>query len=204
MATLYGIPDVDPSEFIPFVGQGEAVFLSGVARARGVSDIDISTLKAAFFEAYLAALTEPGVSIGAPGARALVTACRAAGLKTAVASAADYVKAEANLKNAGFSTDLGIDFDAIITADAFEKLKPSPDVFLAAAKAVATPPAHCVVIEDAPAGVAAARAAGMRVLGVCTTLSHDQMVEEGPDDVAADTSEVSVARLTALVDRTAV
>lgn len=54
MNTLYSIPDVDPSEFIPFVGQGEAVFLSGVARARGVSDIDISALKAAFFEAYLA------------------------------------------------------------------------------------------------------------------------------------------------------
>jgi HAD superfamily hydrolase (TIGR01509 family) len=201
MTTLYGIDGVDPAEFIPFVGQGEAVFLGGVARARGVPDpIDIDALKSAFFDAYLAALRDPSISIGAPGARALVTACRAAGLKTAVASAADRVKAEANLRAAGFAVDLGVDFDAIVTADAFERLKPAPDIFLAAADALSTPPAHCVVIEDAPAGVAAARAAGMRVLGVCTTLTRAEMEGEAPDDVAADTSEVSVARLVGLRD----
>ena len=92
MGDLYGL-DVDPSEYIPFLGTGEAKFLGGVAAARGVTDVDMQVLKAAFFAAYAAACAAPGVDIGAPGARALVAACRAAGLKTALASSADRVKA---------------------------------------------------------------------------------------------------------------
>lgn len=53
-------------------------------------------------------------------------------------------------------------FDAVVSADLFERLKPSPDIFLAASKALGVPPSQCVVIEDALAGVQAARAAGMR------------------------------------------
>ena len=63
----------------------------------------------------------------------------------------------ANLGAAGIPLDL---FDTIVSADAFEKLKPSPDIFLAAAAQLGVPPANCVVIEDAVAGVQAARAAG--------------------------------------------
>jgi HAD superfamily hydrolase (TIGR01509 family) len=43
--------------------------------------------------------------------------------------------------------------------------KPAPDIYLHAANALATPPANCIVIEDSPAGAAAARAAGFRVIG---------------------------------------
>jgi pseudouridine-5'-monophosphatase len=44
--------------------------------------------------------------------------------------------------------------------------KPAPDIFLVAAAALGVPAAACVVVEDAPAGVAAARAAGMQVVAV--------------------------------------
>ncbi len=47
--------------------------------------------------------------------------------------------------------------------------KPDPQVFLLAAERVAVPPARCVVVEDAPAGVAAAQRGGMRAIGVRTT-----------------------------------
>jgi beta-phosphoglucomutase len=47
--------------------------------------------------------------------------------------------------------------------------KPFPDVFLEAARRLNTAPAHCIVFEDSPTGVDAARAAGMRVVGVETT-----------------------------------
>lgn len=46
-----------------------------------------------------------------------------------------------------------------------KKPKPAPDVYLHAAKELETAPADCIVIEDSPHGVAAARAAGMRVIG---------------------------------------
>ena len=68
------------------------------------------------------------------------------------------MQVDANLKAAGF--DAASDFDAIISADKFELLKPAPDIFLAAAEAVQCQPGKCIVIEDAPAGIQAARAAG--------------------------------------------
>jgi len=185
------------------MGTGEANFLGGVARARGVADPDIGALKDAFFEAYIAACTAPGApSIEAPGARALVDACRAAGLKTAVATAADLIKADANLRAAGFAPGVtgrfDPAFDALVTADAFERLKPAPDAFLAAAAAVGVPPDRCVVIEDAPAGIAASRAAGMRVLGITSTLSSAEMDAQRPDGVAASPAEVTVEVLKGL------
>jgi len=196
MRERYGVA-VDPAEYVKFVGQGEAVFLGGVAASHGVT-ASVDELKAAFFAAYEVACADPGTDIAGPGARDLVRACRAAGLRVAVASSADLVKVRMNLAAAGF--DLENDFDAVVTADEFEKLKPAPDIFLAAAAILSTPACACVVIEDAPAGIEAARAAGMRVLGVCTTLREDEMRALTPDDVAKDTSEVTVERLLALMD----
>jgi sugar-phosphatase len=57
----------------------------------------------------------------------------------------------------------------LITSDVTPRGKPFPDPYLAAAAALGVPAAECLVIEDAPAGVAAARAAGMTVWAVTTT-----------------------------------
>jgi HAD superfamily hydrolase (TIGR01509 family) len=57
----------------------------------------------------------------------------------------------------------------IFSADQVSRGKPAPDVFLLAAEAMAVAPEQCVVIEDSPFGVAAARAAGMRTLGFAAT-----------------------------------
>ncbi len=57
-------------------------------------------------------------------------------------------------------------FDAIIDGNAVIRSKPDPEVFLKAAASVGTPPTDCVVLEDAQAGIEAARAANMRVIAV--------------------------------------
>ncbi len=59
-------------------------------------------------------------------------------------------------------------FSAVVSGDHPEvrALKPAPDIFLAAARAIAADPARCLVIEDSPAGVLAARAAGMSVIAI--------------------------------------
>ena len=62
--------------------------------------------------------------------------------------------------------------------------KPSPDLFLFAARAMGAAPEHCLVIEDSVAGVAAARAAGMRVFGFVGA-SHFSRLDEGADLTAA-------------------
>jgi pseudouridine-5'-monophosphatase len=59
-------------------------------------------------------------------------------------------------------------FAAVVSGDHPEvrELKPAPDIFLAAARAIAGDPSRCLVIEDSPAGVCAARAAGMAVVAI--------------------------------------
>jgi beta-phosphoglucomutase-like phosphatase (HAD superfamily) len=187
MKELYNL-DVSPEEFVPYTGTGEANFLGGVARKYG-APFEVDACKEKFFEIYMKKYAIPGAGIGYPGAKELVAACRAAGLRTAVASSADLVKVHANLSAADIPLNL---FDTIVSADAFENLKPFPDIFLAAAAKLRVDTANCVVIEDAVAGVQAARAAGMRVIGVVTTLSETDMKEAAPDQILPQISNISV------------
>jgi beta-phosphoglucomutase family hydrolase len=100
------------------------------------------------------------------GFEALVLAARADGVKLAVATAAQT-------SNVTFTLD-GLDirkhFDAVVTAADVPRGKPHPDVFLEAARRVGALPEHCIVFEDAPLGVEAARRAGMRCVVITTTL----------------------------------
>jgi mannitol-1-/sugar-/sorbitol-6-phosphatase len=57
----------------------------------------------------------------------------------------------------------------LVTADDVERGKPHPEPYEHAARALRVAPASCVVVEDAPAGIAAAKEAGMKVLAVSTT-----------------------------------
>lgn len=196
MKVLYDI-DVSPDEFIKFTGTGEANFLSGVATKFGVENFDVESCKAKFFDIYLEKYAVPGAGIGYEGAKELVQACRDAGLKTAVASSADLIKVHANLSAADIPLDI---FDAIVSADAFENLKPSPDIFLAAAAKLGIPPANCVVIEDAIAGVTAARAADMRCIGVTTTLSEEDMIASAPDKIATTIKDINLETILTLKD----
>jgi beta-phosphoglucomutase len=59
-------------------------------------------------------------------------------------------------------------FDVIVDGSQVARPKPAPDVYLRAAEILNIPPRNCVVFEDSPVGVAAARTAGMRVVGVLT------------------------------------
>jgi beta-phosphoglucomutase family hydrolase len=119
-----------------------------------------------------------------PGVGRWLARLKADGWRQALASSASLLNVEAilgALKIADF-------FDAIVSAEDVQTGKPDPEVFLVAADRVSTSPARCVVIEDAPAGIEAARLAGMRNIGVQsshTSLAADVVVrtlEELPED----------------------
>jgi beta-phosphoglucomutase len=97
-----------------------------------------------------------------PGALSVLHELRNRGIKTAVAS---------NSRNAvTIIKQVKIDhlLDAIIDGHQIENSKPDPEVFLLAAKKVGIPPAQCLVVEDAVAGIESARRAGMKALGIGT------------------------------------
>jgi beta-phosphoglucomutase-like phosphatase (HAD superfamily) len=71
--------------------------------------------------------------------------------------------------------------------------KPAPDLFLHAASMLDSEPGSCVVIEDAPSGIAAARAAGMRCIGLATTFERELLAEA--DLVVESFAELDPARL---------
>jgi len=72
----------------------------------------------------------------------------------------------------------------LVTADMVSRGKPDPEGYLLAASLLGAAVEECVVLEDAPVGVAAARAAGMRVIGVLT--SHSRSALEGADAYVDD------------------
>jgi HAD superfamily hydrolase (TIGR01509 family) len=97
-----------------------------------------------------------------PGAAAWIRRLHAAGWKQAIASSAPKANVVVMLRVLGVDSAL----DAIVAAEDVTRGKPDPEVFLAAAAAVGAPSQRCVVVEDAAAGVEAARRAGMKVIGV--------------------------------------
>jgi HAD superfamily hydrolase (TIGR01509 family) len=97
-----------------------------------------------------------------PGLLPLIDALDEYGLKQAVASSGMRRYVMAVLAAIGLASR----FAAIVTGDDVAKAKPAPDIFLRAAERLDVAPARCLVLEDAPAGVAAAKAAGMRCVAV--------------------------------------
>ena len=69
----------------------------------------------------------------------------------------------------------GIDAPRVVTIDDVSRGKPDPEPFLLGAKLLGVPPEGCLVFEDAPAGLAAARAAGASTIAVTTTHTADQL-----------------------------
>jgi kojibiose phosphorylase len=95
-----------------------------------------------------------------PGALALLEELRAAGIKTALGSASK--NARPVIEKLGLADKI----DAIADGFSVENPKPAPDLFLFAANLVGVEPSHCLVVEDAGAGVEAALAAGMWAVGL--------------------------------------
>ena len=101
------------------------------------------------------------------------------GLKVAVGTAGDIGNVEFALGHLGLTPAP----QAIVRGDEGLPGKPQPAIFLEAARRIAADPAHCIVFEDAPFGIEAARRAGMRAVAICSTQSAQELA--GPHVLAA-------------------
>ncbi|MEU8826855.1 HAD-IA family hydrolase [Streptomyces sp. NPDC048636] len=115
-----------------------------------------------------------------PGTAELLAGLPAA--RWAVVTSANGQLARARL------TEVGLRPGTLISADDITRGKPDPEPFLLAAERLGVAPARCVAFEDAPAGLASARAAGMRTVALTTTVPRAELIA---DWVVEDLSAVS-------------
>ncbi|MFE9397706.1 HAD family hydrolase [Streptomyces flavidovirens] len=125
-------------------------------------------------------VTTPGGVVLLPGTAALLASLPAD--RWAVVTSATRRLAEARLAEAGIRPK------AMIAADDITRGKPDPEPYLLAARRLGVDPARCVVFEDAPAGLRAGRAAGMKTVALATTHDASELVA---DVVVSDLSAVS-------------
>jgi beta-phosphoglucomutase family hydrolase len=134
------------------------------ARATAESIQRLGDAKEALYREYV---RQHGIA-PLPGAFDWVRRLQRGGWRQAIASAAPRANIETILdvlQAAGC-------FQAIVSAEDVHRGKPDPEVFLIAAGKLGVPPAHCIVVEDAQHGIEAARAAGMKSIGVTPNGKH--------------------------------
>jgi HAD superfamily hydrolase (TIGR01509 family) len=93
------------------------------------------------------------------------------GYRLALASSGDRVKVAFGMQ----ALSLDGTFDAVVCGNDVRHSKPDPEIYLLAAQRLQIPPAGCVAIEDAPAGVEAAKRAGMRCIAVTNSVAPEQL-----------------------------
>jgi beta-phosphoglucomutase len=106
-----------------------------------------------------------------PGLVGFLDALRTAGIHIALATAADKGNIDFTLDELGIRDR----FDALVGSEDVQRGKPHPDVYLRAADRLGLSPEHCLAFEDSHSGIRAALDAGMRVVGLATTHSREEL-----------------------------
>jgi beta-phosphoglucomutase len=137
---------------------------------------------------YRAAAFQKGVA-PLPGVTALLEGLRRAGFTQAIGSSAPRANLDLILKMMGVAKY----FDALVGMEDTQRGKPDPQVFQVAAEKLGVPPGRCVVLEDAVAGVQAAKAGGMKCVAVTFVGHHpeDKLKEAGADLVVPTLEQVT-------------
>lgn len=133
-----------------------------------------------------------------PGLVPLLDALDAAVVPTAIATSAPADNVAHTLQELGLEERL----TRIVRSDQVARGKPFPDVFLAAAEVIGIAPGQCLAFEDAPAGLQAARAAGMTCVAVTTSFPAEALaaLDATPDLAVRDFDEfLALARARGLV-----
>jgi len=164
---------VKKEDFTPFLGMGEKEYLGGVAKKYQVP-FDLERDRIRTYEIYAAIAGDQLFPL--PGVMEWIEYFRREGYLLAVGTSAHPLKMHINLGAIGLDASV---FHAIVSGEDVKNNKPHPEIFLTAVSRLGLNPSQCVVIEDSPAGVAAAKKAGCKCIAVLTT--HHEKELNGAD-----------------------
>lgn len=168
------IPDLDREEYLLLEGLPPKAVAEALLGARGLPLGPAAELASLKEEAYR---RDHRISFY-PGIPDLLRRL-AARLPLGLVTGSGRARLEATL-----GPELQARFRIVVTADETRRPKPDPDPYLAAAAGLGVAPARCLVVENAPLGIRSAKAAGMTVVAVASTLPPARLTEA--DHVVAD------------------
>lgn len=195
-AELFDVPDVKREDFEAGIGRGAEAYVLAAARVHGLelSDEQVQQAVQARQDNFLEILErEPLPPF--PGVLELIEAgLNDVGFLLAIATSGSREKSRAVLQSAGIPYQRM----AYITGDDVSWKKPDPEIFLTAANRLELAPDHCLVIEDAPDGVKAAKAAGTVCLAVTNTTTAHHL--DGADLIVDSLANVHLVDIRRLID----
>lgn len=195
-ADLFGVEGITREDFEPGIGRGAEAYVKAGAQAHGVTLTPQQLRQAVrtrqeYFLRLLAGEPLPPF----PGVERLLEAgLRDDRCRLAIATSGSRTKSQAVLESAGIPWEKMV----YITGDDVTRKKPDPELFLTAAQKLELAPDRCLVIEDAPNGVQAAKAAGCWCLAVTNTTDRENL--RLADRIVDSLEEVELENIIGIVD----
>ncbi len=195
---LFGIKGVKRQDFEAGLGRGAAEYVKAAARVHGLEMTEEQIKKATQLrQEYFLKILSEGPLPAFPGVSELIEeAMQREDFRVAIATSSTPEKSRAVLKSAKIPFQKMV----YITGNDIKNKKPHPELFLVAAERMGIEPANCVVIEDAPNGVQAAKAAGARCIAV--TNSTDAAKLSKADLICDSLEQIDIQKITELIQQT--
>ena len=192
MAERYNLTAEQGADFTHLNGRGNddiinALFPAELVAARGVESL--AAEKEALYREIYAPTIRPTA-----GLQELLAELKREGIRCAVGSSGPKENVAFVLEKC----DIEPYFEVRISGDMVTRCKPDPEIFLTAAKELNLRPEECLVFEDAVSGVVAAKAAGMRVVALTSTHTHQQLAPHSPAMIVEDFTPLTLATLRSL------
>jgi beta-phosphoglucomutase len=192
---MFGIHGVQRKDFELGLGRGAQEYMRAAARVHGRELTDAEAEAAASQrQANFFAILEREPLPAFPGILELMHAgMEASDWAVAIATSSVREKSQAVLTSAQVPYDQLV----YVTGSDVTRKKPDPELFLTAAARLSLPTSHCVVLEDAPDGVAAAKAAGCHCIAITNSTTADKL--QHADRIISSVAELGLADLLELV-----
>jgi HAD superfamily hydrolase (TIGR01509 family) len=192
---LFGFKGVKPEDFVSGIGRGDEEYVRAGARSNGLNLTDGQARTATQLREkyFIEALNKEPLPVF-PGVLELIDAAIESGdFKLAIATSGSFEKSRAIVKSARVPYEKMVH----ISGNDVKHRKPNPEIFLIAAERIGLNPARCCVVEDAPDGVQAAKAAGAKCIAVTNSTTAANLA--GADLICDSLKQVDLETIRKLI-----